>query len=93
MRIFLDANVFFSAAFSNGAIRRLIHDIRGAAYVVVADRYDIEVNRWKLYTQSSLPWRSYPPVTNCPGLLVIPDYRKRTYLCWPPLLRPGARSL
>lgn len=42
MRIFLDANVLFSAAFSNGAIRRLIHDIRGAAYVVVADRYVIE---------------------------------------------------
>lgn len=42
MRIFLDANILFSAAFSDGAIRRLIHHIRNASHVVVADRYVIE---------------------------------------------------
>lgn len=42
MRIFLDADILFSAAFSKGAIRRLIHDIRDASHTVVADRYVIE---------------------------------------------------
>lgn len=42
MRIFLDANVLFSAAYSDGAIRRLIRDIQGAGHTVVADRYVLE---------------------------------------------------
>ncbi|TVR06588.1 MAG: PIN domain-containing protein [Spirochaetaceae bacterium] len=42
MRIFLDANILFSAAFSNGAIRRLIHDIRNASHTVVVNRYVID---------------------------------------------------
>ena len=42
MRIFLDANVLFSAAYSDGAIRRLMNDLHGAGHTVVADRYVIE---------------------------------------------------
>ncbi len=42
MRIFLDANILFSAAFSNGAIRRLIHDIQNASHTVVVNRYVID---------------------------------------------------
>jgi predicted nucleic acid-binding protein len=42
MRLFLDANILFSAAYSDGAIRRLIGDIRGAGHILVADRYVIE---------------------------------------------------
>jgi len=42
MRIFLDANVLFSAAYSDGAVRRLFADIQGTGHTVVADRYVIE---------------------------------------------------
>lgn len=39
MRIFLDANVLFSAAKSAGAIRQLLHDLHAANCVLVADEY------------------------------------------------------
>ncbi len=39
MRIFLDANVLFSAAKSAGAIRRLVHDLHAEGHVLVADAY------------------------------------------------------
>lgn len=42
MRIFLDANVLFSLAFSNGAVRRLIADLREASHTLVADQYVFE---------------------------------------------------
>lgn len=39
MRIFLDANVLFSAAKSAGAIRQLLHDLHEARHALVADEY------------------------------------------------------
>lgn len=39
MRIFLDANVLFSAARSAGAIRQLLHDLHADGQVLVADEY------------------------------------------------------
>lgn len=39
MRIFLDANVLFSAAKSAGAIRLLVHELHGAGHILVADEY------------------------------------------------------
>ena len=42
MRIFLDANILFSAAFSDGAVQRLIKDLKRSACILVADRYVIE---------------------------------------------------
>ena len=39
MRIFLDANVLFSAARSAGAIRLLVHALHAAGHVLVADDY------------------------------------------------------
>lgn len=39
MRIFLDANVLFSAAKSAGAIRQLLHDLHADGLVLVADEY------------------------------------------------------
>ena len=39
MRIFLDANVLFSAAKSAGAIRLLLHALHAAGHVLVADEY------------------------------------------------------
>ena len=39
MRIFLDANVLFSAARSAGAIRQLVHALQAAGHILVADEY------------------------------------------------------
>ena len=39
MRIFLDANVLFSAAKSAGAIRLLLHALQAAGHGLVADEY------------------------------------------------------
>lgn len=39
MRIFLDANVLFSAAKSAGAIRLLLHALHAARHTLVADEY------------------------------------------------------
>jgi predicted nucleic acid-binding protein len=39
MRIFLDANVLFSAARSAGAIRLLVHELHTAGHILVADAY------------------------------------------------------
>jgi len=39
MRIFLDANILFSAAKSNGAVRGLLHDLHANGHVLVADEY------------------------------------------------------
>lgn len=39
MRIFLDANVLFSAARSAGAIRLLVRELHVAGHVLVADEY------------------------------------------------------
>ena len=42
MRIFLDSHILFSAAFTDGAVRRLLKDLRNADFMLVADRYVIE---------------------------------------------------
>ena len=39
MRIFLDANVLFSAARSAGAIRQLVYALHAAGHILVADEY------------------------------------------------------
>ena len=39
MRIFLDANILFSAARSVGAIRLLVHALHSAGHVLVTDEY------------------------------------------------------
>ena len=39
MRIFLDANILFSAAKSAGAIRQLLHDLHAESHALVADEY------------------------------------------------------
>lgn len=42
MRIFLDANILFSAAYSDSAVRRLLKDLQAAFCTLVADRYVLE---------------------------------------------------
>ncbi len=39
MRIFLDANILFSAAQSDGAVRRLLYLLHAHSHVLVADAY------------------------------------------------------
>ena len=39
LRIFLDANILFSAAQSDGAIRRLLRELQAAGHTLVADAY------------------------------------------------------
>lgn len=39
MRIFLDANILFSAAKSNGAVRQLLADLHAEGHTLVADGY------------------------------------------------------
>lgn len=48
MRIFLDANILFSAAKSDGAIRRLLLMLQGGGHKLVADRYVLEEARRNL---------------------------------------------
>ncbi|TVR61191.1 MAG: DNA-binding protein [Spirochaetaceae bacterium] len=39
MRVFLDANILFSASWSDGPIRRLLADLHEAGHVCIADGY------------------------------------------------------
>jgi predicted nucleic acid-binding protein len=48
MRIFLDANILFSAAKSDGAIRRLLGLLQRAGHDLVADGYVLEEARRNL---------------------------------------------
>lgn len=48
MRIFLDANILFSAAHSDGAVRRLLGMLRNRGHVLQADAYVVEEARRNL---------------------------------------------
>jgi predicted nucleic acid-binding protein len=48
MRIFLDANVLFSAAKSDGAVRELLHRLVRAGHGLCADAYVVEEARRNL---------------------------------------------
>ena len=48
VRIFLDANVLFSAARSDGVVRRLLNDLVAAGHVLCADGYIAEEARRNL---------------------------------------------
>lgn len=52
MRIFLDANILFSAAKSNGAVRELLELLREAGHVLCADLYVITEARRNLEAKS-----------------------------------------
>lgn len=53
MRIFLDANILFSAAKSDGAIRRLLQLLQSGGHALVADSYVVEEARRNLVRKSS----------------------------------------
>jgi uncharacterized protein len=52
MRIFLDANVLFSAAKSDGAVRQLLELLRGARHVLCADEYVVAEARRNLESKA-----------------------------------------
>jgi predicted nucleic acid-binding protein len=53
MRIFLDANILFSAAKSDGAMRRLLALLRAAGHELCADGYVIEEARRNLAAKAN----------------------------------------
>lgn len=53
LRIFLDANILFSAAKSNGAVRQLLHDLHADGHVLVADRYVVTEAQRNIATKST----------------------------------------
>lgn len=53
MRIFLDANILFSAARADGAMRRLIELSLAGGHTLVADRYVVEEARRNLLLKST----------------------------------------
>ncbi len=68
MRIFLDANILFSAAYSEAAIQRLIKDLKSASCSLVADRYVFEEALRNLTIQRS---EAIPRLHELAGLLTI----------------------
>lgn len=52
MRIFLDANILFSASLSDGAVRTLVHSLLADDHVLVADEYVLEEARRNLAAKS-----------------------------------------
>jgi len=86
MRVFLDANILFSAGRSPGAIRRLVEEIQACGHECVADEYVIAEARRNLEQKfpSALPdfenllrgisRLSSPPALTAPSLaLVLPE--------------------
>lgn len=51
MRIFLDANVLFSAAKTNGAIRAFLSVLKGSGHILVADAYVVGEARRNIETK------------------------------------------
>jgi len=86
MRVFLDANILFSAAKSPGAIRRLVEEIQACGHECVADEYVIAEARRNLEQKfpSALPdfenrlraisRLASPPALTAPSLaLALPE--------------------
>jgi uncharacterized protein len=53
VRLFLDANIAFSAALTNGAVRRLLHDLKHGGHILVMDDYVWEEARRNLIVHRS----------------------------------------
>lgn len=59
MRIFLDANVLFSAAQSNGAVRQLLYALHADGHVLVADDYVATEARRNVAAKADHPAQAY----------------------------------
>ena len=59
MRVFLDANILFSAAKSAGAVRELLRRLRHAGHTLSADAYVVEEARRNLAAKGSDAMHSF----------------------------------
>ena len=88
MRIFLDANILFSGAKSNGAIRQLLALLVQADHILVADRYvAIEASRniAAKADRAAVDWlESFLPQIEVGGLQVRLDARTNALADWLP---------
>ncbi|WP_421996918.1 PIN domain-containing protein [Reyranella sp.] len=86
MRIFLDANILFSAARSDGAVRRFLHDLAARGHVPCADGYVAEEARRNLAAKAPQALASLAllldrvevaslqaPTTTLPSLAALPE--------------------
>jgi predicted nucleic acid-binding protein len=88
MRVFLDANILFSAAKSDGAVRRLLGLLTEAGHSCHADAYVVEEARRNLALKSpaslavlerllrrvhTAPFRPHPENADLPGALADKD--------------------
>ena len=86
MRIFLDANVLFSAGKSDGAVRQLIDLLIAAGHECVADAYVVEEARRNLAMKSAPQVASltrllqrlevsrlHPQMPAAPALIALPE--------------------
>ena len=74
MRIFVDANVLFSAARSSGAIRTLLHMLQSTGHALAADAYVVTEARRNLEAKASADAQIY-----LQGLLAQMEVRQVSY--------------
>lgn len=72
MRVFLDANILFSAAKSVGAIRRLVEQIQARGHECVADEYVIAEARRNLEQKFTTALPDFERLLNCISRLASP---------------------
>ena len=72
MRVFLDANILFSAAKSVAAIRRLVEQIQARGHECVADEYVIAEARRNLEQKFTTALPDFERLLNCISRLASP---------------------
>ena len=72
MRVFLDANILFSAAKSAGAIRRLVEQIQALGHECVADEYVIAEARRNLEQKFTAVLPDFERLLSCISRLANP---------------------
>ena len=75
MRIFLDANILFSAARSNGAIRQLLQLLQSLGHTLVADDYVIAEAHRNLASKES--GQAVSDLQTLLGVVEVSAYRSR----------------
>ena len=76
MRVYLDANILFSAAKKAGAVRTLLHDLRAAGHELVTGPHamaEAERNLGQKATTQEKDWVALRQIIHClPGAVPVP---------------------